>query len=442
MRKYPGTPALLVLLFLLIAVGVNVYGRKLSTERSSARNVVVQRIAAAMEQELAESGHDAEACVQTVFYARKSEWDALYGNANSPDSVRMIPLDSAAEQRISTAAGMQISCIYLDGKLYGIAEFCFENSVYDNMLWLSDLCIILCALVTAAYAFWISKTILAPFSRLAEYPERLSKGILTEKLPEKKNAFFGRYIWAMNMLADKLEGDREAIRRLSLEREQFITALIHGIKTPAASIKLLSEAISTGLYAPDGKINEKDAELAGRIEKNADEIEQLVTKVMESATNEIFDYEPHRDCFYRSRLESFLREEYTHRLKVSRTALHIENVGDLLIDSDYDGICRILRQVMDNAIKYGDGVDITVKMEKTDEGHFITVSNSGEPLPDSELPFVWGGFWRGSNAKNIRGSGVGLYESRLIARKLGGDIRMRAGEHCTDVTLFLPLSLS
>ena len=295
--------------------------------------------------------------------------------------------------------------------------------------------------IDVLWGIWTLKSIILPFNKLAEYPERLSKGQMTEKLPERRGGFFGRYIWGMNMLSDKLESDRSTIRRLSLERERFITSLIHGIKTPAANIKLLSEAISTGLYDPEGRINEKDAELAGRIEKNADEIEQLVTKVMESTTNEIFDYDPQKEPFYRSRLEKFIRDEYTTRLNMTRTPLDIVSEGDLMINSDYDGICRIIRQVMDNAIKSGDGTGINVKMEKTAEGHFVTISNNGEPLPETELPFVWGSMWRGSNAQNIKGSGVGLYESRLIARKLGGDLLMRAGDHSTEVTLFLPLKM-
>jgi signal transduction histidine kinase len=93
---------------------------------------------------------------------------------------------------------------------------------------------------------------------------------------------------------------------------------------------------------------------------------------------------------------------------------------------------------MDNAIKYGDGTGIFLKMEKNDEGHFITVANNGKPLPDSEISYVFNSLWRGSNSKNMRGSGVGLYEARVIARALGGDIRMRTGENRTEVVLFLP----
>ena len=123
---------------------------------------------------------------------------------------------------------------------------------------------------------------------------------------------------------------------------------------------------------------------------------------------------------------------------MEKIPFNIEAEGNPIIKSDYDGICRILRQLLDNAIKYGDGTGVTLKMEKSDDGDFFTVENNGTPLPDSEVSFVFNSMWRGSNSKDVKGNGIGLYESRLIARKLGGDIRMRTEENKTEVTLFLP----
>ena len=115
----------------------------------------------------------------------------------------------------------------------------------------------------------------------------------------------------------------------------------------------------------------------------------------------------------------------------------MEAEGNPLIKSDLNGVRRIIRQLMDNAIKYGDGNGITLRMSKTDEGNLISIVNKGKPLPASELPYVFNSLWRGSNSTVVKGSGIGLYEARFIARKLGGDIWMRAGDNETEVTLLL-----
>ena len=152
----------------------------------------------------------------------------------------------------------------------------------------------------------------------------------------------------------------------------------------------------------------------------------------------IFEYDPNVEPFYQKQIEDFIRDEYTNRLKVERIPFSVESEGNPLIKSDLNGICRIIRQLMDNAIKYGDGSGITLKMNKTEEGHMITIANKGETLPKSELPFVFNSLWRGSNATEVKGSGIGLYEARFIARKLGGDIRMQTSENETSVTIFIP----
>ncbi len=261
---------------------------------------------------------------------------------------------------------------------------------------------------------------------------------MTEKLPAKRDSFFGRYIWGMNMLSDKLENDRKTLRKMNVDHQKFVTTLVHGIKTPAVSIKLMAEAIATGLYDPEGRINGKDAELARKIEGKADEIERLVAEAVDETNTSIFEYDPDAKAFYRDEIRRFIEEEYSNAFKLARISFHVVSEGNPLIASDLNGVRRILRQILDNAIKYGDGKEVTLKMEKREEGHFISVANSGETLSDTELPFVFNSLWRGSNSQNVNGSGVGLYEARLIARKLGGDLRMKTGDHETELILFLP----
>ena len=52
----------------------------------------------------------------------------------------------------------------------------------------------------------------------------------------------------------------------------------------------------------------------------------------------------------------------------------------------------------------------------------VTVRNSGCTLADTDLPHVFESFWRGTNAEKIDGSGLGLYISRKLMRKMNGEI--------------------
>lgn len=443
MRAYWIRMLVMLLLFGAAAFAVTLVCGSLTEDSLRARNVVAQRITHEIEVRLNDAAAemtDADTLIGEVFEARRAEWESLYGAENSPAEMHLMLFRENAAQTVSGGTGVQICCVYIGGEMAGIAEYRFHDSVYQEMQTAVYIVLGVCVLFLLVWGLYLYKKLAEPFYRLSDYPERLSKGMITEKLPDSRNCFFGRYVWGINMLSDKLEHDRETFRKAMIERERFVTTLVHGIKTPAANIKLLSEAIATGLYDPEGKVNEKDAELAGKIGYHADEIEAIISRVVKESTTVIFDFNPDAKPFYRNGIIRFLEEEYANRLKVCRIPFTVESDGNPMICSDIDGVCRILRQLMDNAVKYGDGTGITVRLTKNDEGHFITVSNRGEPLPESEVHFVFNSLWRGSNASGIKGSGIGLYEARLIARKLGGDIRMQTAAHETVVTLFLPES--
>ena len=445
MRAYIVRFLLALFVLAVIAIGVNISGRKLVDKKYSRRNVVVARINDGLENYIRNTDNtiiNEEAMIEEVFYSRKGEWDKLYGADYSPKTVTAFLFFqgkmSGGDMSFNNGGQNTIVCgICPDGNYMGIAVYEFADTGYRSFLFLMNITLILAALTVIVYGLYIYAEVIVPFNRLSDYPERLSKGGTVEKLPETKNRFFGRYVWGMNMLADKLENDRNTIRRISDDHQKLVTVLVHGIKTPAANIKLFSEAISTGLYDPEGKVNEKDAELAGKIEKNADEIERIVSEAVDTANAAIFEFNPDVNPFYSKEIEDFIREEYTNSLKVNRIPFTVETEGNPLIKSDLNGVCRIIRQLMDNAIKYGDGTGITLRMSKTDEGILISIVNKGKPLPSSELPYVFNSLWRGSNSTVVKGSGIGLYEARFIARKLGGDIWMRAGDNETEVTLLL-----
>ncbi len=55
-------------------------------------------------------------------------------------------------------------------------------------------------------------------------------------------------------------------------------------------------------------------------------------------------------------------------------------------------------------MKYGDGRRISIQMLKQDDGLCISVKNKGHLLSETELPFVFKSYWRGSNSTGVEGS--------------------------------------
>ena len=89
---------------------------------------------------------------------------------------------------------------------------------------------------------------------------------------------------------------------------------------------------------------------------------------------------------------------------------------------------------MENALKYGDGRRITIRFSEEEDCRLVTVENTGCNLPEKELPSIFDSFYRGSNAENVKGSGLGLYICRQLMRAMDGEAYAEMGMDTFSVT--------
>ena len=363
-----------------------------------------------------------------------------FSPAEIPSSVRVYSLEDFQNHPLHEDGSGNDSHVWSlhdeKGNLTGFVIYHYDRRPEGRMILLIVVGILLAALPLILYALWVERKVLRPFREFSEYPVRLSKGQTTDSLPETKNRLFGKYVWGMNMLNDRLDQDRKSIERLLYDRKNFVSSLAHGIKTPVANIKLYSEAIETGLYR-DGVPDPKDSEIAKKIGKNADEIARLVSGILDDPGSLTHSFEPAVSSFYMHDVKERIEEDFANRLTVRSIPFTVEMASDPLIESDFEAIIRVLTQFMENAIKYGDGTGICLRLYRQDEQFYFSVSNRGETIPESELSLVFNCYYRGSNSVGKEGSGIGLYEARSIARALGGEIMMRSENGNTEVVLYL-----
>jgi signal transduction histidine kinase len=434
MRKYIGK---YILLFVIcLAVGISVFllismtENKAEGQRLTLMNRVADRLSSAEDI-------DSELAVMLS----SNNWAQEYGRDNVPVDIRYVSADSGNGDYARLGDGDSVWSISRDGIVAGFLVFSFRDDHTVRTIVISETVVAVCFFISALFFIYIDRKVIMPFNRLSEYPERIAKNENADALPESKNRYFGKYIWGMNMLRDRLSGDTRKLRQLEKEQLTLVSTIAHGIKTPVANIKLYSEAIKSGLYRDDGIPDKKDAEVADKITKNADDITDLVKELLDSASKGVVVFEPSVEAFYLTEIEDFIKREYDNRLSVLRIPYTVDMKSRVMISSDKNGICRILTQLLENAIKYGDGRGISVIVDKNEAGYVFSVRDVGSRIPDSEMPYVFNSFWRGSNASEVEGNGLGLYEASFIARKLGGDIAVRYLEDSeeTEFEVFLPL---
>ena len=306
----------------------------------------------------------------------------------------------------------------ISGELYRFDYAADSAADRTNLIITVNVILGMMAAVMLGVMLYIRLKILGPFERLSDVPYELSKGNLTAPVKETKNRFFGRFIWGVDMLRENMEQQKERELELQRDRKMLLLSLSHDIKTPLSAIKLYSKALSKGLYAE----KEKQLEIAESIGAKADEIEGYVSQIITASREDFLSLDVNMSEFYLSELVTKIRQYYTEKLALVKTDFSISEYADCLLSGDPDRSIEVIQNVMENALKYGDGKSISVSFAEEDGCILVTVSNSGCTLANTDLPHIFESFWRGSNAEHEKGSGLGLYICRQLMRKMNGEI--------------------
>ena len=87
----------------------------------------------------------------------------------------------------------------------------------------------------------------------------------------------------------------------------------------------------------------------------------------------------------------------------------------------YEALCNLL----DNAVKYSpEGSTVTVFAKQLEIFTCISVQDEGDGIPEEEQAQVFKRFYRGKNALNQEGNGIGLYLARIILQREQGYIKV------------------
>lgn len=317
----------------------------------------------------------------------------------------------------------------IDGELY---RFDYTASAEKNHSAAVIVNIILAVMSVIIFAvlIYIKRKIISPFDTLKDVPYELSKGNLTAPIKENKSRFFGRFIWGVDLLRENMEQQKKRELDLQKEKKTLLLSLSHDIKTPLSTIKLYSKALQKGLYSD----KEKQQEITRNIGVKADEIERYVSQIINASREDFLTFDVKNGEFYLSEAVKNIEDYYTEKLSLVKIDFEIGNYTDCLLKGDIDRSIEVLQNIIENAVKYGDGRQIKISFSEEENCILISVKNSGCTLSENELPHIFESFWRGSNADKIGGSGLGLYICRQLIHKMNGEIFAKTDNEFMSVT--------
>lgn len=286
-------------------------------------------------------------------------------------------------------------------------------------------------LLTVGVFIYIGMKVIKPFDKMSSLTQELAKGNLSAPIKEEKSRFFGKFLWGMDMLRENLEDSKTKNLEYQKEKKTMLLSLSHDIKTPLSAIQLYSKALSEGLYDTEEK---KQEALAGILSKT-EEIRGYVDEIYNLSREDFMELSVNVGEVYLKEVMEGITAYYKDKLSVIHTEFEIGEYDNALLSADKDRLVESLQNLMENAIKYGDGRKISISFSEEEDCKLITVENTGCTLEEGEINNIFDSFYRGSNTTNIQGNGLGLYIVKQLMTKMDGDVFAEKEDDVFKITL-------
>ena len=205
------------------------------------------------------------------------------------------------------------------------------------------------------------------------------------------------------------------------QQESFLNAVTHELKTPIASIRLYLETLQ------QRNVDEKQRKDFYRVMlDDTDRLLGTVEQVLKAGEirNGSRKTEWEQVDFSNIVLESVELARIRHKLGNSQLRMHGEVPRDTTVLGSPDELRMAVANLLDNAVKYsGAKKEIEVKLSTPDiDNILLSIHDEGIGIPRTELKRVFKRFYRVGKAKGLaKGTGLGLFIVRSVARRHGGD---------------------
>jgi two-component system, OmpR family, sensor histidine kinase SenX3 len=230
--------------------------------------------------------------------------------------------------------------------------------------------------------------------------------------------------------------------RRNEQHDSFINAVTHELKTPITSIRLYLETLQRR------EVDDTQRQQFYRLMlEDTDRLRGTVEQVLKAGELGYKRASNHRAEVDFGALVNECMELARSRHHLEPTALHWQptvNGTAVRVQGNPDELRTAITNILDNAIKYsGSDMDVSVRIDTPDEKHvMLRVRDRGVGIPTNELKRIFKRFYRvsGRSVSQVKGTGLGLFIVRAIARAHGGRVFAEsAGEGRGGTTVILEL---
>jgi two-component system osmolarity sensor histidine kinase EnvZ len=272
----------------------------------------------------------------------------------------------------------------------------------------------LLALVTALV---LARRITQPLARLSQAAASVGKGETPEWLPESGPQELAALARAFNLMARQVE-------ELLANRTTLLAGVSHDLRTPLARMRLAVEMLA----------ETSNAELVGQLLHDLEQMNRLIGALLDLSRGLGHEEKQAVDLMA-------LAGELAADIRRGGARVECLSSAPCVVDAAPLALRRILSNLLDNGVRYGDGKPLGIEWLQTEGTVRICVLDSGPGIPAAQREAVFRPFFRleASRSAATGGSGLGLAIARQLAENNGWKLELLPrSEGGTEACLSLP----
>lgn len=268
------------------------------------------------------------------------------------------------------------------------------------------------------------------FKVLTTVSTEISTAMENIRLYETEKKFSSKLIVEINKATKKLQEQNEELRDLDAAKDEFVSIVSHQLRTPLTAIRWF-----TGLLLGNRRknLNDEQLDFLEQVSVSNKRMIRLVNDLLDVSHIETgYKFKVVRKRFVLMPVIQEVLKENTPTIKTKN--LKIVNLipKNLKVNADRVKIKQVWQNLVSNAAAYTPkGKKITLAAETGKEGLVFSIKDEGIGVPKSQQSRLFEKFFRAKNAslQDPNGTGLGLYITRGIIHRHGGEIWFKSAEN-------------
>ncbi len=286
------------------------------------------------------------------------------------------------------------------------------------------------ATVTAGAAAWFaSGRALRPLGAIARAADEIADTATDRLPPPTRDDEIGSLTSSLNRMLDRLAAARKELHESVTRQEQFVADASHELRSPMTTIRTNAEFLMSRPDAAPNDITNAAADIVAESERMSILVDDLLT-LARADEQRALRSEPVDLTGMLARL--------AHDLTSARRPIQLAVTDTVTINGDGAALERLVRILIDNALRYGAGT-ITLGLGRILDEALLTVQDEGPGFRSDQLDKVFDRFYRANPARSPHGTGLGLAIARSTAEAHQGTIRAENADPGGRIIVSLPM---